>query len=446
MAIGVIIQQMEWSSLIPIFGGGLWCSLSPIVFVSGAVIGALLSGLVWRRFDSRLGMAFFDAVLVGGLCIVTLPVTLTELMVAGRLLLGIGSGAMSAIVPAYVGEISHPKFRGKMGILFHAIMVMGVMISNVFGPFEQYDNHRPFSIPFNVYCCLFVVLHAIGLCFVPKPPYSTPNNFFEPNQSNDDCMSTINLLDEPYRMDVLHPMFNSDYRNTYRRSSWQILEAFSYRADRKALLIAVGCMFFHQMCGINVIISYMFPVMKMADIDVDPKMTSITLGLVQVIMMHVAIIIIDSKGRRVLLIYSAVIMCLCSVGLALCVVIKTQLNATTSNHISMVLIMFFIMAYSLGFGPVPWVILGEIFSTKVKSYGISFTAAINWLLVLASAYFPYEMNKFFDIEYLFLFHFVLCLSGALFVWWFVPETKKISLIDVQRQLDVDYEHIYYIPV
>jgi MFS family permease len=112
MAIGVIIRQMEWSSLIPISGGGLWCSLSPIVFVAGAVIGALLSGPVWRRLDSRLGMAFFDAVLVGGLCIVTLPVTLTELMVAGRLLLGIGSGAMSAIVPAYVGEISHPKFRG----------------------------------------------------------------------------------------------------------------------------------------------------------------------------------------------------------------------------------------------------------------------------------------------------------------------------------------------
>jgi len=93
-----------------------------------------------------------------------------------------------------------------MGILFHAIMVMGVVISDVFGPFEQYDNHRPYSIPFNVYCCLFVVLHAIGLCFVPKPPYSTPNNFFEPNHRNDECLSTINLLDEPYRMDVLHPM------------------------------------------------------------------------------------------------------------------------------------------------------------------------------------------------------------------------------------------------
>ncbi|XP_026811149.1 solute carrier family 2, facilitated glucose transporter member 3-like [Rhopalosiphum maidis] len=457
MAIGIIIRQMEWSSLIPqpesqifpssISGADLWCSLSPIFFVAGAVIGALLSGPVWRCFDSRLSMAFFDTVLIGGLSIVTLPVTSTELMVASRLLLGIGSGAMSAIVPAYVGEISHPKFRGRMGILFYAVMVMGIVISDVFGSFKQYDIHQPFSIPFNVYCSLFIKLHSIGLCFVPKLPYSTSNNFLEPNHSNDESLSTINLLGEPFRMDVLHSMVSmfSDYHNTYRRSSWHILDAFSCRADRKALLIGVGCMFFHQMCGINVMISYMFPVMKMADIDVDPKMVSIAMGIVQVIMMLVAIFIIDSKGRRMLLIYSAVIMCLCLVGLAFCIIIKMQLNATTFNDISMILIMFFIMAYSLGFGPVPWVILGEIFSTKVKSYGISFATAINWLLVLASAYFPYEMNKFFEIEYIFLFYFVLCLCGALFVWRFLPETKQFSLIDVQRQLDIDYEHINYIP-
>jgi hypothetical protein len=83
-------------------------------------------------------------------------------------------------------------------------------------------------------------------------------------------------------------------------------------------------------------------------------------------MMHVAIIIIDSKGRRILLIYSAMIMCLCLFGLAFCIIIKMQLNATTFNGTSMVLVMFFVMAYSLGFGPVPWVILGEIFSTKVR--------------------------------------------------------------------------------
>jgi hypothetical protein len=81
-----------------------------------------------------------------------------------------------------------------MGILFFAIMVMGVVISDVFSPFKQYDSHQPFSIPFNVYCSLFVKLHSIGLCFVPKLPYSTLNNFFEPNHSNDESLSTIEYV------------------------------------------------------------------------------------------------------------------------------------------------------------------------------------------------------------------------------------------------------------
>lgn len=82
--------------------------------------------------------------------------------------------------------------------------------------------------------------------------------------------------------------------------------------------------------------------------------------------MGVAIIIIDNKGRRILLISSAVIMFLCLTGLAFCIIIKTQLNASTFGNLSMVLIMIFILAYSLGFGPVPWVIMGEIFSMKVR--------------------------------------------------------------------------------
>jgi len=122
MIIGVIMRQVEWSSLLPqrgsqifsspISGDGPWWSFSPVLFVFGAIHGALLAGLGWKRFCNRLGMVFFDAILIVGLFAVSFPVRSTELMVVGRLLLGTGSGGLSAIVPAYVGEISHPKFRG----------------------------------------------------------------------------------------------------------------------------------------------------------------------------------------------------------------------------------------------------------------------------------------------------------------------------------------------
>ncbi|XP_027853963.2 facilitated trehalose transporter Tret1-2 homolog [Aphis gossypii] len=456
MIIGAIIREVEWPSLLlqpgseifvsPIVGDGPWWSLTAFLFAVGAVIGALFAGpALVKRFDKRLGMAFFDAVLNIGLFAITFPFESTALIVAGRLILGIGSGALSAIVPAYVGEISEPKIRGRSSVLFPAIMVMGVVISYAFGPFKQYNHQQPFDVSFNVYCFLIVMLHAIGLCFIPKLPHSSSNNFF--GQRHDNEYSAINLLGEPQWTEILFPEFETDnYNNASRRSSWyyNTLDAFDSDSDRRALLIGVGCMFFHQICGKNIILSYMIHIMKISEIHIDSKTVFITLGIIQIFMMGVAIIIIDNKGRRILLISSAVIMCLCLAGLAFCIIFKTQLNTSTFGNLSMILIMIFILAYSLGFGPVPWVIMGEIFSTKVKPYGISFATAINWLMVLASVYFPYEMNKFFSVEHFFLFHSVLCLFGALFAWRIVPETKKINLPQIQWEISATLEFAPYV--
>jgi len=67
-------------------------------------------------------------------------------------------------------------------------------------------------------------------------------------------------------------------------------------------------------------------------------------------------------------------------------------------------------------------------------------------MMLAGVYFPYEINKFFEIEYIFLIYFFLCLFGALFAWRFIPETKKITLAQIQLEIDASFEVISYIPV
>jgi len=111
-----------WPSLLPLPGSeifvspivsdGSWWSLTAFLFAVGAVIGTLFAGPALKLFDKRLGMAFFDAVLNISLFAITFPIGSTAFIVAGRLIiLGIGSGALSAIVP-YIGEISQPKFQG----------------------------------------------------------------------------------------------------------------------------------------------------------------------------------------------------------------------------------------------------------------------------------------------------------------------------------------------
>jgi len=69
---------------------------------------------------------------------------------------------------------------------------------------------------------------------------------------------------------------------------------------------------------------------------------------------------------------------------------------------------------------------------------------MNWLMVLASVYFPYEMNKLFNVEHFFLFHSVLCLFGALFAWRIVPETKKFNLPQIQWEISATLEFAPYV--
>lgn len=147
MIIGAITREVEWPSLLPqpgseifvspIVGDGPWWSLTAFLFAVGAVIGTLLAGPVCKLFDKRLGMAFFDAVLNIGLFAITFPFGSTALMVAGRLILGIGSGALSAIVPAYVGEISQPKFRG-ISYIIHIRFYFSNLKKNIIGTLYRF--------------------------------------------------------------------------------------------------------------------------------------------------------------------------------------------------------------------------------------------------------------------------------------------------------------------
>jgi len=71
---------------------------------------------------------------------------------------------------------------------------------------------------------------------------------------------------------------------------------------------------------------------------------------------------------------------------------------------------------------------------------------MNWIMVLAGVYFPYEMNKLFNVEHFFLFHSVLCLFGALFVWFVVPETKNFNLLQIQLEIDDTLKFLPYIHI
>lgn len=86
-------------------------------------------------------------------------------------------------------------------------------------------------------------------------------------------------------------------------------------------------------------------------------------------MTFITMAVVDKTGRRVLLITSSVLMCLCFIGLSIFFFMKDSNNDSVTNigWLPLVLIATYISAFSIGFGPIPWVVMGEIFSTEVGS-------------------------------------------------------------------------------
>uniref|UniRef100_A0A2H8TYH7 Facilitated trehalose transporter Tret1 n=1 Tax=Melanaphis sacchari TaxID=742174 RepID=A0A2H8TYH7_9HEMI len=218
--------------------------------------------------------------------------------------------------------------------------------------------------------------------------------------------------------------------------SYTVLEVLSDKINRKALLISIGCMFFQQMSGINVVIFYMADIFKSTGSNMSPNACTIIVGVVQLIMTVVSFTIIDKSGRKALLVISALLMVNCYAGLGGFFLIKTHYLELASklNWLPLVCIAVYISAFSIGYGPVPWIMMGEIYSSEVKPIGTSLTTCTNWTLVFVVTYVSTELTRWLGQAGCFLTFSVFCLMGAAFAAFIVPETKNKTLAEIQLKL------------
>lgn len=169
----------------------------------------------------------------------------------------------------------------------------------------------------------------------------------------------------------------------------------SNRVNRKALYIGIGCMFFQQATGINAIVFYMAGIFEATGSSVNPKTATIIVSAVQVgavlessasaecycecflllllffqlFMTFVTMSMIDKMGRRKLLTLSGIVMGISHMVLAFFYFYYEQdpSRAAPIDWIPLVSVTTFVSAYALGFGPIPWVVMGEIFSDEVRT-------------------------------------------------------------------------------
>ena len=221
-------------------------------------------------------------------------------------------------------------------------------------------------------------------------------------------------------------------------------------------------MVIQQFCGVNAVIFNAASIFKDAGFD-KAKLVSISVGLIQFVGTALACLLMDRAGRRILLWTMALAMCITLAGLGFYFEIYKAPNGTDStpasdtvsllgskshsvqaskiSWLSILCLVLFNLAYAVAWGPIPWLVMSEIFPLKARGPASSLATLSNWLLAFVITKTYNSLVSGLTIQGTFWFYSGFSLLGFVFVVFVVPETKGKTLEEIEAMFHTG-KHAY----
>jgi SP family xylose:H+ symportor-like MFS transporter len=401
-----------------------WAASSAL---AGCIIGAAIAGVISDATGRRKAL-LISAVLftVSGIG-TALPRTLTEFVIA-RMLGGVGIGMASLLSPLYIAEISPAAIRGRLVSYNQFAIVTGMLVVY----FINYIIASQGSEDWNVNLgwrwmfgseTLPAFLFFLLLLFVPESPR---------------WLMKQGRRDEAY--DVLRRAGGEGHaegesvsiEETLQRESGSLAQLFQ-PGMRRVLVIGIVLAILQQVTGINVFLYYGPEIFKQLGAGTNAALLqTAVIGATNLAATVVAIRTVDRLGRKPLMIYGIS-------GMGVCL-FMTSIAASYQN--AAIWVLLFIIGYAgsfaLSVGPVTWVILSEIFPTRIRGRAMAIATLLLWAAnYLVAQTFPIlNENEWliakFNHAFPFWLYCFMCVVQILFVWRFVPETKGKTLEEIER--------------
>jgi MFS transporter, SP family, sugar:H+ symporter len=407
--------------------------------VMGAAIGAVLAGRIADRIG-RLTMMKLAAVSFLFCGFGSGLATSIWMFVVFHTIGGIGIGLSSVAAPAYIAEIAPPRYRGRLGSLQQLAIVFGIFgaLALTWLPFHLAGGssrqlwlglaawrwtYLSELIPALLYFALIFTIPESPRYLVAKQRLSEARQVLSALLGDRDVEPTISRI--------------ADTREQERPQSWRDLRKPS-GGLYSIVWVGLGVATFQQFVGINVIFYYSDVLWEAVGFG---EKSSFTIALVttgvNVLITFVAIALIDRLGRRPLLLAG-------SAGMALTLATMTVVLASASvfngqpqlngaaGVIALVASDLFVIAFGVSWGPVLWVLLGEMFPNRIRSAALGLASGVqwmaNWTIVVT---FP-ALRHALGLAYGF---YTLCaVLSLVFVWRWVKETNGMSLEDMPDEV------------
>ncbi|XP_020293164.1 facilitated trehalose transporter Tret1-like isoform X2 [Pseudomyrmex gracilis] len=388
----------------------------------GAMAAAVPSGPMADKLGRKKSLLLLAAPFLLSWVIIIFAYKLWLIYIA-RFVVGIGVGAACVLVPTYISEIAEISTRGTLGAMFQLFLTIGILFAFILG---NQINYTAFA----VVCALIIVAFLLAFVWMPESPVWLLN---KQRKSEATLAMTILRGDAYDPSEEIAQIQREAEEATARKSS--VFDLVRTRANKRALVASLGCMFFQQMSGINAVIFYTVNIFQASGSSMAPELASVVVAIVQMVMSGVAAIIVDRAGRKPLLIFSSSIMAGSLVALGSYFNIKAS-GSDVSNlgWLPLSSLTLFMISFSVGMGPIPWMLTAELFSAETKAIASGLAVMLNWFLVfLVTKTFP-AMNEQLGADVTFWIFAVIMAIATAFIFFVVPETKGKSIQEIQETL------------
>ncbi|CAL4073794.1 unnamed protein product [Meganyctiphanes norvegica] len=341
------------------------------------------------------------------------------MLLAGRILTGMCCGIVSLVVNVYIGEFASPDIRGALGTGFQLLVVTGVLYSFAFGAFLSW---RMLVIACIVVPCLFAGLMLLGK---ESPVYLLIKGRCEEAKTSLQYFRGKNYpVDDEFK--EMRQSVNLAMQNKIQLSD--LLKPYYL----KPMGISLMLMFYQQFSGINAIMFNLVTIFETTGSSMSTTLSSCLVALVQVVGTFSASLLMDRAGRKILLITSATLMAasLFSIGAFFYLLEYNESVAEKITFVPLLSLIVFIAAFSIGYGPVPFLMMGELFSPEVREVAGSIAIAANWTSSFIVTLMFQPMQAVIHNYGVYWVFGSICVTNLIFSILVVPETKGKTLDEI----------------
>ena len=389
----------------------------------GTVIGALFGGIPCDKYGRRktlfwIGVLYFLSAVGSGLA------TNPYIFSFSRFIGGLGVGASSVAAPIYISEITPANNRGKLVALYQFNIVFGILIaylSNYWIGASLAEGAWRWMLGVEAIPAAIYSLFVIG---IPESP-----RWLAIKQNDESTAKKI--------LKQLNPKENIEKMMAEIKSSVSAdPEASRFFSGRFKfpIMLAFLFAFFYQLSGVNFILYYAPRIFEQAGIAASEVLgASVPIGVVNLIFTLFGMYLIDRSGRKPLMYIGSFGYIASLLGVA------WAFYTGAEGVIVVTFLCAFIASHAIGQGAVIWVFISEIFPNAVRDYGMSLGSSTHWVFAAIIALVtPSVLSAFSGVQIFSFFAFMMLLQ-LLFVWKLMPETKNISLEEMEVKLGISRE-------